>query len=103
MRPGPAEDRLQIRLESRPLRIGQAAIEQAAVVIRGGRHVQRTFLASFNLEARDSCRAQRWHMIGESQVLHREWKAMPGIALDGGAVAESQWSAGDVVIVAAGV
>src|SRR4051794_30909777 len=99
--PRPTEDGLQIRLAMRPLGVGQPAVEKAAVIIRGRRDVERAFLAALDFEAGNAARSQGRQMIGQRKVLHRKRKAVSRITVNVAAVAESEWSAGDLEIVAA--
>src|SRR5207244_7640198 len=65
--------------------------------------VERTLLAPLDLEARHAGRPQRRDVVGQRQVLHAEWEALPRVALHRAAVAQRQRGASDFVAVAAGV
>ena len=82
---------------------GQFAVDQLAVVARGGGHVEWAFLASLDLETRDTGRAQGGHMVRQSQVFHREGKPLARIAAHRGAVAEREGSVGYLIGIAARV
>src|SRR5439155_6010216 len=102
-RPWPAEDRLQVRFDARPLIRSQAAVEQAPVVIGSRGHVERALLAAFDLEARYPRGPQRRQMVRQGEVLHRKRKALARIALHRRAVAERQRRALDFVAISAGI